>query len=109
MLWTVLTLLSLTPSLHCAEINCWRCEGEPEGRSDSRELDLMVCRNSSDLGTRYECEDEYQECYQAHINCTSEGVDQSFYFRGCGKVPKLGITINIEPASHSGSHRAELI
>ena len=110
MLWiSVLTLLSLTLSLQAVEINCWRCEGEPdpkglEVRTDTRELDLMVCRNSSDLGIRYECEDEYHECYQAHINCTSKGMDQSFYFRGCGKVPKLGITRNYEPEAHSGKH-----
>ena len=52
---------------------------------------MRLCRNSTDLGERWECEEEFHQCYQASINCTREGgVRLQYYFRGCGRVDQIG-------------------
>ena len=52
---------------------------------------MRLCRNSSDLGERWECGDEYFQCYKAGLTCTHQGGHtEEFFFRGCGKVAQIG-------------------
>ena len=51
-----------------------------------RELDLSLCSNRLDIGEMVECEDQYDQCYKAVINCNHE----TFHLRGCSKIKRLG-------------------